>query len=140
MWRSDTNRVAVFFKEATEDQGPLEELLDQWDGERYPTITATPPPGWVAPKAGFGYIWHSDEHEDIREKLGWAKEEEKGFCGWTQDFERGFIWRSVEGWCVDENGSDIRTEKNFYHFGLKVRFGTGPTAGKPRWSLVLTTR
>lgn len=137
--RSNTNRVTVFFKEATEDQGPLEELLDQWDEKPYPTVAATPPPGLVAPRRGFGYIWHSDEHEDIREKLGWAKEE-KGFCGWTQDFEHGFIWRSVEGRCVDKNEERKDTERNFYHFGLKVGFGTSPTPGRPRWSLGLTTR
>jgi serine/threonine protein kinase len=95
-WRSDTRRVTVFFNNRT-----WTEYSDQWvEGAPIPS-RGSPPPGLLAPVRGFGYIWGI--HDSVATGIGWALEEEKGFCALIQPLERGFVFRSSGvTFCQDE--------------------------------------
>ena len=60
-------------------------------------------------EAWFGRLWRTylgGPHSEI----GWALEEEKGFCANIQSFERGFIFRdSTVRSCLDERLNESRT-------------------------------
>jgi len=108
LWRSDTQRVVAFY-----DDGPWTEFPDQWtEGAPIPS-RGTPPPGRVAPIRGFGYIWGI--YDEVASRLGWALEEEKGFCANIQSFEQGFILRdSTVRSCLDQMLNEPRmTHPNF---------------------------
>ena len=83
----DTNRVTVLFA----DNGTWTELPDQWDQVTVLDL-GDPPPGLVAPVRGFGWLWGT--HREVAQRLGWAREEEKGFCANVQSFERGYVAHS----------------------------------------------
>ena len=87
LWRSDTRRVIVFYSDRT-----WTEFTDQWtEGEAFPS-RGSPPPGLLTPTRGFGYIWGI--HDSVADGVGWALEQEKGFCAKIQRFEGGFIFAS----------------------------------------------
>lgn len=96
LWRSDRDTSYVFYS-----SGQWFPITQGWDGgpmrER-----GEPPPGLQAPQRGFGWVWSHDDQ--IFNGLGWARDQEKGFCALVQDFERGYILRSssVES-CTPEN-------------------------------------
>ena len=55
-------------------------------------VAAGPPNGLYEPKGKFGKVWH--ENSSVREKLGWAVEEEQSPPMAQEVFERGFMfWR-----------------------------------------------
>jgi len=87
LWRSDTRRVIVFYSDRT-----WTEFTDQWtEGAAIPS-RGSPPPGLLTPTRGFGYIWST--YDDVFNRIGWARVEEKGFCAKIQRFEGGFIFAS----------------------------------------------
>ncbi len=88
LWRSDTDAAYVFYAD-----GAWFPVQEQWDGGPGADRGA-PPPGLVAPDRGFGYVW--SRSDDIFSGLGWARDQEKGFCSLIQSFERGFILRSAD--------------------------------------------
>ena len=94
-WRSDTRRVTVFF-----DNRTWTEFRDQWlEGASIPS-RGSPPPGLLAPTRGFGYIWGI--HDSVANGIGWALEEEKGFCAKIQLLEQGLVFRSsTVAFCQD---------------------------------------
>jgi hypothetical protein len=96
LWRSDRDTSYVFYSNGS--WSPIEE---GWDGGPMADRGA-PPPGLQAPQRGFGYVWsHSDEYFN---GLGWARDQEKGFCALVQDFEKGFMLRSTDvPSCTAEN-------------------------------------
>ncbi|MCD6519902.1 MAG: hypothetical protein J7M05_08275 [Anaerolineae bacterium] len=96
LWRSDVRQILVFYADGTWANFP-----DRWqEGMPIPS-RGNPPPGRVAPVRGFGLVWGS--HEEVAKRLGWALEEEKGFCATVQSFQRGFIFRSNRvRYCLDE--------------------------------------
>jgi hypothetical protein len=56
----------------------------------------------MTPERGFGYVW--SRSDEIFNGLGWARDQEKGFCALVQDFERGYILRSADvSSCTPEN-------------------------------------
>lgn len=96
LWRSDTDTSYVFY-----DSGGWSPIELGWDGGPA-RDRGTPPPGLQTPQRGFGYVWSLDEN--IFNGLGWARDQEKGFCALVQPFERGFILRSSEVTsCTPEN-------------------------------------
>lgn len=103
LWRSDTRRVIAFYADGT-----WAEFLDQWtEGSPIPS-RGNPPPGLLAPVRGFGFIWGT--YDEVANRLGWALEEEKGFCANIQSFERGFVSRdSTVRSCLDEMLNEPRT-------------------------------
>lgn len=85
-WRSDLNTVYVLF-----NNGSWFEILDKWDG--YATASrGSPPAGLRAPERGFGWVWGT--RDDVFNGLGWALDQEKGFCAAVQSFESGVIFQS----------------------------------------------
>ncbi|HSJ54071.1 MAG TPA: hypothetical protein VLC52_10050, partial [Anaerolineae bacterium] len=83
--------------------GQWTELLEQWDGVTDPDgVGLTPPPGLFEPKRGFGWLWRT-ELGGPSSQLGWAREEEKGFCAKVQPTENGLLLHSsrVE-FCEDQ--------------------------------------
>lgn len=86
-WRADTRRVTSFYSDAT-----WTEFADQWvEGAPIPS-RGNAPRGLIAPIRGFGYIWGT--YGQVFEQLGWATDQEKGFCARIQSFERGVLFRS----------------------------------------------
>jgi hypothetical protein len=85
-WREDTDRIYAIYEDHT-----WQDFADIWyEGDpefSCPEIApSTSPP---TPKRGFGKIWCVKP--GVRDKLGWALEEEKGANRWVQDFERGVM-------------------------------------------------
>ncbi len=96
LWRSDTDTSYVFYS-----SGGWFPIEFGWDGGPA-RDRGSPPPGLQAPQRGFGYVWSLDD--EIFNGLGWARDQEKGFCAFVQEFERGFILRSSEvASCTPEN-------------------------------------
>ena len=97
LWRRDTDMITVFT-----NQGRWMEFPNQWvEGVSVPSRGA-PPAGRVAPVRGFGYLWGSNN--SVADSLGWAIEEEKGFCADVQSFEKGFVFRSNDSVSCSEHG------------------------------------
>ena len=94
-WRSDNDRAYAFFNDS--GWSPIDE---KWEGQEIPT-RGDPPPGLRAPERGFGYAW--SQRDDLFQRLGWANDQERGFCAVIQSFEHGFILQSstVE-FCQDQ--------------------------------------
>ncbi len=86
LWRSDTDRSYVFYEDGS--WFPVEE---RWDGAP-PANRGNPPPGLQAPIRGFGYVW--SRSDEIFSRLGWASDQERGFCALVQDFDSGFLLNS----------------------------------------------
>jgi hypothetical protein len=91
-WREDTRRIYVLYDDHT-----WQLFTDTWeegDPEYDPNIV--PPSGFYQPKRGFGKVWR--EQPGVRDKLGWATGEERGFWASIEPFEEGLmIWSDVEG-------------------------------------------
>jgi Carbohydrate family 9 binding domain-like len=85
-WRSDNNRTYAFFADSS--WMPVNE---GWNGQAAPS-RGDPPPGLLVPERGFGYAWGI--RDDFFQRLGWATDQERGFCAVIQNFERGFILQS----------------------------------------------
>ncbi|HUW13597.1 MAG TPA: restriction endonuclease [Anaerolineae bacterium] len=88
LWRSDSDAAYAF---AGSSEGMWLELSDRWDGSA-PVSRGDPPAGLQAPIRGFGYVW--SRNDDLFHNLGWAADQEKGFCASLQPFELGFLLRS----------------------------------------------
>ncbi len=96
LWRSDSDTSYVFYS-----SGSWSAIELGWDGGPA-ADRGTPPPGLQAPQRGFGFVWSQDEN--IFNGLGWARDQEKGFCALVQQFERGFILSSASVTsCTPEN-------------------------------------
>lgn len=87
LWRQDTDRMYVLFNDGT-----WTGFLDEWDQVSSIPSRGNPPAGRHAAVRGFGYLWGSND--GVWTQLGWALEEEKGFCARIQPCERGFLLRS----------------------------------------------
>lgn len=86
LWRSDTDRAYVFYSDGW--WFPVDE---RWDGA--PSVDrGNPPEGRQAPIRGFGYVW--SRSDTIFSRLGWATDQERGFCALVQNFDKGFLLRS----------------------------------------------
>ena len=87
-WRNDTNRTFAFFND-----GRWTPVDERWDGQPAPS-RGDPPAGLRAPERGFGYAWAI--RDDLFQRLGWAADQERGFCAVIQTFDRGFILQSSD--------------------------------------------
>lgn len=85
-WRSDNDRAYAFFNDGV--WSPIDE---KWEGQEIPN-RGEPPAGLRAPERGFGYAW--SRRDDLFQRLGWANDQERGFCAVIQSFEHGFILQS----------------------------------------------
>ena len=83
-WRQDDDAVFVFT-----DEGKWNRYSDDWNSQVYTDTRGTVPDGMHTPVRGFGYLWETDD--DVYADLGWATDEEKGFCAVIQQFEHGYL-------------------------------------------------
>ncbi len=92
------------------DDGSWNTYTDSWDQEDL-TGRGTPPSGLHSPVRGFGYLW--EQNDDVYADLGWAKNEEKGFCALVQKFDTGRLLAAItEGSCHGDQ----------HNFGLDTPF------------------
>jgi hypothetical protein len=94
-WRNDTDRSYILYLQGGSDlfAGQWQSPGLKWDGSNPDGVGMSPPKGLYEPKRGFGWLWRT-YLGGSNSQLGWAKEEEKGFCAKIQPFEKGFIFRS----------------------------------------------
>ena len=116
-WRSDTNSAYILY--GTGSDGSWEAAPQRWDGQELPS-RGTPPAGLLAPQRGFGYVWSTNDN--VFAKLGWARQEELGFCALLQSFERGFIIiSSSANSCTADGLYNRANDPGWVHFALMVR-------------------
>ena len=84
IWRQDDDAVFAF-----DFEGEWKRFADDWDSQELTGARGTAPDGMQTPVRGFGYLWETDD--DVFADLGWATDEEKGFCALFQRFERGTL-------------------------------------------------
>jgi serine/threonine-protein kinase len=104
LWRDDNDTVHVLYlRNGTDPSGGTWEMrLDRWDGSNPNGVGMSPPPGLREPIRGFGWLWR-EVLGGSQSQLGWATEEEKGFCANLQPFENGLIFHSSTiTYCKDE--------------------------------------
>ncbi len=101
-WRDDNDRAYAFFND-----GGWGAVDEKWEGQDLPT-RGDPPPNLQAPMRGFGYAW--GRRDDLFERLGWATDQERGFCALIQSFEHGFILQDSDvDACKDNLFNQVHT-------------------------------
>ncbi len=99
-WRQDNDRVYVVHEQGALS-GSWQTFVDIWsEGDPEYSCSASPPPGKIQPKRGFGAAWCNLGGESAA--IGWGLQEEAGFGpGYgdplVQQFENGFIFRDSDG-------------------------------------------
>lgn len=86
-WRSDTRQIYVVM-----NTGRWAAYPDTWnEGDPNPLVGGTPPAGALEPTRGFGKVWR--EQSGVRDSLGWATVQERGFNGVVEPFANGtMLW------------------------------------------------
>jgi len=99
-WRQDNDYAYVVYEKGA-SAGSYQAFTDLWsEGDPDYSCTASPPPGKVQPKRGFGVVWCNLGGSSAA--IGWGLQEEAGFGpGYgdpvVQQFQRGFIFRDSDG-------------------------------------------
>jgi serine/threonine protein kinase len=99
-WRQDSDRAYVVYEQGG-PSGTYQAFTGAWfEGDPEYSCAASPPPGKVQPKRGFGAVWCQLGGPSAT--IGWALAEEAGFGPGNgdpivQDFERGLIFRDSDG-------------------------------------------
>jgi hypothetical protein len=99
-WRQDNDYAYVVYEKGA-STGSYQAFTDLWsEGDPDYACTASPPPGKVQPKRGFGVAWCNLGGASAA--IGWGLQEEAGFGpGYgdplVQQFQRGFIFRDSDG-------------------------------------------
>lgn len=104
LWRSDTDHVYILHMQDGSDlyAGTWQLRTDTWDGSNPDGVGLSPPPGLYEPVRGFGWLWRT-YLGGPGSQLGWAREEEKGFCANFQPFDAGLIFgSSTVTYCQDQ--------------------------------------
>jgi hypothetical protein len=83
VWRGDTREIYVLY-----DDGSSEAYEDTWTEGEPTYFGETPPQGLLKPVRGFGNLWAT--HRGVRDRLGWATEEESGFTMLVETVRRYF--------------------------------------------------
>jgi serine/threonine protein kinase len=99
-WRADNDRAYVLYQSGPRN-GTFQSFTGMWsEGDPEYSCAATPPPGRVQPKRGFGAVWC--DLGAASAPIGWGLGEEVGFGpGYgdprVQDFDTGIIFRDSDG-------------------------------------------
>jgi serine/threonine protein kinase len=104
LWRSDTDHVYILHLQDGSDlyAGTWQLRTEKWDGSNPDGVGLSPPPGLHEPVRGFGWLWRT-YLGGPGSQLGWAREEEKGFCANFQPFDAGLIFgSSTVAYCQDQ--------------------------------------
>ena len=78
IWRSDSNEVYVHFSDGTASIFLEQDYANAPDAE----LESAPPLNRQAPDSGFGKVWANAP--GVREKLGWALDDEQGYTATAQ--------------------------------------------------------
>lgn len=91
-WLSDTEYIYALYS-----NGIWQSAVDTFeDGDPESDPSIVPPWGYYQPIRGFGKVWR--EEPGVRDRLGWATEEERGLTVAVQLFEGGMmIWSQSKG-------------------------------------------
>ena len=88
IWRQWDQTIFVLYED-----GIWRSFPDRWsEGMPEMSCQASPPDGRLQPKRGFGLVWCAEN--GVKEGLGWALEEERGYDGAWQIFEQGQMMSS----------------------------------------------
>jgi YVTN family beta-propeller protein len=83
IWREADRTILVLYND-----GVWRSFPDRWqEGMPQHSCEATPPGSLLQPIRGFGWVWCAEK--GVKEGLGWAVEEERGYNNEWQVFERG---------------------------------------------------
>jgi predicted Ser/Thr protein kinase len=99
-WRSDNDYAYVVYQQGARS-GTYQAFSGMWsEGDPEYSCSASPPPGKVQPKRGFGAVWCTLGGAGA--PIGWGLGEEVGFGPGNgdplvQDFERGVVFRDSDG-------------------------------------------
>jgi hypothetical protein len=99
-WRQDAASIYVVYAKGGLS-GTYQAFADMWsEGDPEYSCVASPPPGRVQPKRGFGAVWCVLGGPSAA--IGWGLAEEAGFGPGNrepvvQDFEHGCIFRDSDG-------------------------------------------
>jgi hypothetical protein len=99
-WRQDNDYAYVVY-EGGGSAGTWQAFVNMWtEGDPDYSCAASPPPGMVQPKRGFGAVWCTLGGPSAA--IGWGLGEEAGKGPgngdpMVQDFERGIIFRDSDG-------------------------------------------
>ena len=99
-WRQDNDYAYVVYEKGSKS-GSYQAFTDLWsEGDPEYSCAASPPPGKVQPKRGFGAVWCNLGGASA--VIGWGLEEEAGFGPGYGDplvhqFQHGFIFRDSDG-------------------------------------------
>ena len=99
-WRQDNDHAYVVYEKGAKS-GTYQGFTGMWSaGDPDYSCAASPPPGKVQPKRGFGAVWCDLGGPNA--VIGWGLQEEAGFGPGYGDplvhqFERGFIFRDSDG-------------------------------------------
>jgi hypothetical protein len=88
LWRMDTDQVTVL-----NPANGWQVWDDKWDGSNPDGVGMSPPPGRYEPVRGFGWLWRT-KLSGPSGPMGWATDQEKGFCATIQPFEKGYMLAS----------------------------------------------
>ena len=74
------------------DDGTFARFDDTWVEGQPAGHNQTPPPGLFEPVRGFGKVWFEGTGARVRERLGWATDQEAGGAGARQTLHRGSMY------------------------------------------------
>ena len=91
-WLQDDDKVHVLY-----NSGTWAVYNDTWStGDPEQDTSIVPPAGYYQPKRGFGKVWR--DNPAVRNGLGWATTDERGFHASAQRFEHGtMFWSNTRG-------------------------------------------
>lgn len=112
LWRRDTQQIYGFFAD-----GSWMAVPDSWDGSSSIPSRGSPPAGRLEPVRGVGWVWGSNDA--FFRRLGWAMDEETGFCAEVQPFENGFALRSSTTSRCDANHSNPIPSDRFLYLAAQ---------------------
>jgi serine/threonine-protein kinase len=99
-WRQDNDYAYVAYEKGA-SSGEYQAFTGMWsEGDPDYSCAASPPPGKIQPKRGFGAVWC--DLGGASAAIGWGLQEEAGFGPGYGDplvhqFQRGFIFRDSDG-------------------------------------------
>jgi hypothetical protein len=97
LWRLDIDGTYVLYFGAGADRttGSWQQMPEEWkwDLSNPDGVGLNPPAGLYEPKRGFGWLWRN-YLGGADGPLGWAEQEERGFCAAIQPFDTGITIRS----------------------------------------------
>jgi len=100
LWRQDADHIFVLY-----NNGTWKRYVDTWnEGEPESDSSIVAPSGLYQPVRGFGKVWRSDP--TVRNGLGWATMQERGFTASVQQYQGGLMfWSNVRGiYVLYDNG------------------------------------